>query len=273
MRGYRRGGDAARLSRAPFVFRVGQNLVHHQTVQRCVERALAYGALAAIDDRPRPGKGGDTPEARPVWCLFLATRGPRSTGHPRVLWPTRLLGRAIPRAWPAGRTNDCLAHLVQGTLCKLLGQDEIKPHMCATIWNATATRARVSSRKMAEGLCIYREGPGPEKSRAKSKKKKLAGRWDRFLRREAGYPGPSLNDTAPDCRKTVPWGLRDTARDYEYKLHDGTLELLVGPDRSAHRKVSCPRQETPPHPRVRLSNSSSFSDDWPPYPASTVDQF
>src|SRR5215470_9377391 len=31
--------------------------VHHQTVQRCVERALAYGPAAALDDRPRPGKG------------------------------------------------------------------------------------------------------------------------------------------------------------------------------------------------------------------------
>jgi hypothetical protein len=32
---------------------VAQRLgVHHQTVQRCVERALAYGALAALDDRP-----------------------------------------------------------------------------------------------------------------------------------------------------------------------------------------------------------------------------
>jgi hypothetical protein len=29
--------------------------VHHQTVQRCVERALAYGPIAALDDRPRPG--------------------------------------------------------------------------------------------------------------------------------------------------------------------------------------------------------------------------
>jgi hypothetical protein len=28
--------------------------VHHQTVQRCVERAVASGALAALDDRPRP---------------------------------------------------------------------------------------------------------------------------------------------------------------------------------------------------------------------------
>src|SRR5260370_36904993 len=36
---------------------VGQRVgAHHQTVQRCVERALGYGPLAAIEDRPRPGK-------------------------------------------------------------------------------------------------------------------------------------------------------------------------------------------------------------------------
>ncbi|MGA7197349.1 MAG: helix-turn-helix domain-containing protein, partial [Roseiarcus sp.] len=41
----------------PSFFAVGQALgVHHQTVQRCVERALAYGPMAALDDRPRPGK-------------------------------------------------------------------------------------------------------------------------------------------------------------------------------------------------------------------------
>ena len=40
----------------PSFFAVGQRLgVHHQTVQRCVERAVAYGPLAALDDRPRPG--------------------------------------------------------------------------------------------------------------------------------------------------------------------------------------------------------------------------
>ena len=57
---------ATRVSRAamllayrenPSFFAVGQWLrVHHQTVQRCVERAVAYGALTALDDRPRPGK-------------------------------------------------------------------------------------------------------------------------------------------------------------------------------------------------------------------------
>ena len=39
----------------PSCFAVGRAAgVHHQTVQRCVERAVAYGAVAALDDRPRP---------------------------------------------------------------------------------------------------------------------------------------------------------------------------------------------------------------------------
>ena len=44
----------------PSFFAVGRRLgVHHQTVERCVERAMAYGALAALDDRPRSGQGAD----------------------------------------------------------------------------------------------------------------------------------------------------------------------------------------------------------------------
>src|ERR1700727_854661 len=50
-------------------FAVGQKLgVHHQTVQRWVERALAYGALAARDDRPRARKEPTSrPEAKAWW--------------------------------------------------------------------------------------------------------------------------------------------------------------------------------------------------------------
>src|SRR5438270_10190524 len=39
----------------PSFFAVGQALrVHHPTLQRCVEWAVAHGPLAALDDRPRP---------------------------------------------------------------------------------------------------------------------------------------------------------------------------------------------------------------------------
>jgi len=39
----------------PSFFAVGRAL-HHQTVQRCVERAVVEGPMAALDDRPRPGR-------------------------------------------------------------------------------------------------------------------------------------------------------------------------------------------------------------------------
>lgn len=63
-------------------FAIGQSLgVHHQTVQRCVERAVAYGPLAALDDRPRPGKEpAITPEAK-AWLVSLACDKAKDHGY------------------------------------------------------------------------------------------------------------------------------------------------------------------------------------------------
>ena len=94
---------ASRVSRAqmllayrenPSFCAVGQRVgVHHQTVQRCVERALGYGPLAAIEDRPRPGKEPViTPEAK-AWLVSLACDKAKEHGYPHELWTTRLLER------------------------------------------------------------------------------------------------------------------------------------------------------------------------------------
>src|SRR3981189_2144385 len=63
----------------PSFFAVGQRLgVHHQTVQRCIERALAYGPLMALDERPRPERNRRSRRRRrPGWCRWRAVR-PRS---------------------------------------------------------------------------------------------------------------------------------------------------------------------------------------------------
>ena len=83
-------------------FAVGQRLgVHHQTVQRCVERAVAYGPLAALDDRPRPGKEPTiTPEAK-AWLVSLACDKAKEHGYPHELWTTRLLARHAREHGPA----------------------------------------------------------------------------------------------------------------------------------------------------------------------------
>ena len=94
---------ASRVSRAamllayrenPSFFAVGRRLrVHHQTVQRCVERAVAHGALAALDDRPRPGKEPTiTPEAK-AWLVSLACDKAKDHGYTLVDGEIRVLVR------------------------------------------------------------------------------------------------------------------------------------------------------------------------------------
>ena len=60
-------------------FAVGRDLgVHHQTVQRCVERAVAFGAMAALDDPPRPGRKltitAEGQGARARWASLFSAR-------------------------------------------------------------------------------------------------------------------------------------------------------------------------------------------------------
>src|SRR5208283_1107207 len=82
----------------PSFFAVGRLLgVHHQTVQRCIERAAALGPLAALDDSARPGKMATiTPEAK-AWLVSLACQKAKDFGYPHELWTTR--------SWPAMRAN------------------------------------------------------------------------------------------------------------------------------------------------------------------------
>ena len=99
----------------PSFFAVGRTLgVHHQTVQRCVERAVAYGALAALDDRLRPGKEPTITAEAKAWLVDLACRKAKELGYPHELWTTRLLarharehgsaaGHACLAIWPRGQ--------------------------------------------------------------------------------------------------------------------------------------------------------------------------
>src|SRR5437660_12668798 len=107
-----------RYAEKPSFYAVGQRLgVHHQTVQRCAERALAYGPLAALDDRPRPGKEPTITTEAKAWLVSLACRKAKELGYPHELWTTRLLARHAREHAPA-EGHTCLGQLAQGTVCK-----------------------------------------------------------------------------------------------------------------------------------------------------------
>ena len=63
-------------------FAVGRAVgAHHQTVQRCVERALASGPMAALDDRPRPGREATITAEAKAWVVDLACRKAKELKH------------------------------------------------------------------------------------------------------------------------------------------------------------------------------------------------
>jgi transposase len=226
-----RSEPASRVSRAqmllcyretPSFYAVGQRVgAHHQTVQRCVERALAYGALAALDDRPRPGKEPViTPEAK-AWLVSLACEKAKDHGYPHELWTTRLLARHAREHGP-GAGHECLARLVQGTVCKILAQEEIKPHK---VRYYLERRDAEFEQKMAEVLCVYRQVQVLKKAAAKSKKSDKSVAIVSYDEK----PGiQAIATTAPDL-PPVPGVHATFARDHEYKRH-GTLSLLAGID-------------------------------------------
>ena len=206
----------------PSFFAVGQELGrHHQVVQRCVERALAYGPLAALDDRPRPGKEPTiTPEAK-AWLVSLACDKAREHGYPHELWTTRLLARHARERGPAAG-HECLANLVQGTVCKILGQEHIKPHK---VRYYLERRDPEFEQKMVEVLCVYREVQVLKKAAAKPRK---PGKPVAIVSYDEKPGIQAIATTAPDLPPKP--GIHATfARDHEYKRH-GTLSLLAGID-------------------------------------------
>src|SRR6202158_4926086 len=138
----------------PSFFAVGRALrVHHQTVQRCVERALAYGPMAALGDRARPGKEPTITAEAKAWLVSLACRKAKDLGYPHELWTTRLLARHAREHAPA-EGHAGLGKLVQGTVCKILDEQEIKPHKVRYYLERRDPEFKA---KMAEVLCVYRE--------------------------------------------------------------------------------------------------------------------
>src|SRR5437764_7438813 len=207
----------------PSFFQVGRAVgAHHQTVQRCVERALVLGALAALDDRPRPGKEPTITAEAKAWIMDLACRKAKELGYPHELWTTRLLARDVQAQGPAPG-HPCLADLAQGTLCGILNNREIRPHKMRYYLER---RDLLFKQKMAEVLCVYREVKLIKEAAAAAKQ----GPSDAVaIISYDEKPGiQAIATTAPDLPPEP--GVHATfARDHEYK-RQGTVSLLAGID-------------------------------------------
>ena len=207
----------------PSFYAVGRAVgVHHQTVQRCVERAVAYGAIAALDDLPRPGREPRITAEAKTWLTNLACRKAKELGYPHELWTTRLLARHAREHGPE-EGHSCLSKLAQGTLCNILNEQEIKPHK---IRYYLERRDPEFKTKMAEVLCVYREVKLIRETAAAANQEPSDAVAIISFDEKPGIQ--AIATTAPDL-PPEPGKHATFARDHEYKRH-GTVSLLAGID-------------------------------------------
>ena len=220
---------ASRVERARILWRIGKTRRFLRWAKRsdciirqfrCVERAVVEGPMAALDDRPRPGKEPVITIEAKAWLTSLACRKAKELGYPHELWTTRLLARHAREHGPA-EGHACLASLAQGTVCKILDQEEVKPHK---VRYYLEQRDPEFSEKMAEVLCVYRR---VKLKVAVASKKKPSDAVAIISYDEK--PGiQAIATTSPDL-PPEPHVHATFARDHEYKRH-GTVSLLAGID-------------------------------------------
>jgi transposase len=210
----------------PSFYAVGQALgLHAQTVQRCIERAKTEGALAALDERPRPGKEPTITVEAKTWVVALACRKAKELGYPHEVWTTRLLAHHARKHGPV-EGHSCLSGLAQGTVCKILDAQEVKPHKVRYYLERRDPEFKA---KMAQVLCVYRKVNILKKAAAAATKKNKKSNEAVTVISYDEKPGiQAIATTAPDL-PPEPSVHQTFMREFEYKRH-GTVSLLAGID-------------------------------------------
>ena len=221
--------SAARVQRAKVmleyaagksVARVASELtLGRPTVNDLVNKAIAIGAVASLDELAGRGRPRSiTPEAR-AWLTSVACSRPQDCGYPHELWTTALLSRYIREACEeAGHPS--LARLGKGTVSKILSEAQVKPHK---IRYYLERRDPDFDAKMAQVLMIYAQANAIADAEGESPGKKKA-----YVSYDEKPGVQAIKNTAPQL-PPVPGKYSTVGRDYEYKRL-GTLSIIAGLD-------------------------------------------
>jgi len=186
-------------------------------VERCIDKALQFGALTALDDIPRSGKPpAITPEAK-TWLVNLACQKPKELGYSFELWTNRLLAKhARDHCEESGHPS--LSKINRGTVTKILKKSDVRPHKISYYLER---RDPDFDRKMTQILHVYKEVE-LIKQMGEDVPPLTVVSYDE-------KPGiQAIANKAPDLLP-VPGKFSCIARDHEYKRH-GTVSLLAGID-------------------------------------------
>lgn len=187
-------------------------------VERCLNKAIAYGAITALKDLPGRGVKPKITDDAKSWVLSIACQAPRDLGYAHETWTYSLLKKHIrENCEQAG--HQVLSKIDKGVLNTILSQGNIKPHKVSYYLEK---RDPDFDLKMANVLQVYKEIAIINESPLDENRNATTISYDE-------KPGiQAIKNIAPQLQPVA--GQHPTLkRDYEYKRL-GTLSLLAGID-------------------------------------------
>ena len=222
----RAGADAAGLSGRPVFLCGGSSLGSASSDRPALRRA---GARPMVRWRrsmivPRPGQGADDHGRGQDLAGGAGVSEGQGTGLSARAVDDAAAGRHAREHGPAAG-HACLGELVQGTVCKILDAQEVKPHK---VRYYLERRDPEFEAKMAEVLCVYREVSDPEEGGGRGDEENKPSEAVTVISYDEKPGIQAIATTAPDLPPEP--GVHATfTRDHEYKRH-GTVSLLAGID-------------------------------------------
>lgn len=201
------------------ITKIAQDLnTNRPLVDRCINKAIAYGALTALKDLPGRGVKPVITDNAKSWVLSIACQPPKELGYAHETWTYSLLKQHIRgNCYQAG--HQMLSKIDKGVLNKILSQGNIKPHKISYYLEKRDPEFEV---KMANVLQVYKEIAMINEKPLEDNRKTTTLSYDE-------KPGiQAIKNIAPQLQPVT--GLHPTIkRDYEYKRL-GTVSLLAGID-------------------------------------------
>jgi hypothetical protein len=96
-------------------------------IERCIDKALAFGPLQALKDLPRPGHPTMITDDAKAWVLSIACQKPTDLGYASETWTYSLLIKHIRKHYQE-QGHSCLARIGKGRLYVILSKSNINPH-------------------------------------------------------------------------------------------------------------------------------------------------
>ena len=186
-------------------------------VERCIDKAIAYGAKAALKDLPGRGlKPTITDEAK-SWVLSVACMSPKDLGYANEIWTYSLLIKHLKNNC-IENGHECLKKIGKSVLNGILSKGNIKPHKIGYYLEKRDPEFDI---KMANVLQVYKEISLINEGKVQREKETTISFDEK--------PGiQAIKNIAPQLHP-IANKYKTLMRDYEYKRL-GTLSLLAGID-------------------------------------------